>query len=141
MKRTLLFILLILTFVECKKKEPKTNDPAWKIESVKIAESLCSQMKKCSEGKLENLNDSLKSYSESRMFTANCIGLHKKSRVYHLQKYSPELIKSVTRQCFSESQKLSCTEIIGGRLDLLESCVKMRKIQKGILENQHEGFQ
>lgn len=129
MKHIIYTIFLISLLISCEGKEPEVNDPAWRIESLKIADSMCNIFRKCSADSFKPLKPELKNFAVSRMFPANCIENHKKSRVYLLKGYPPEIIKANATDCFAQMQKMTCEQIKNHALDKTPSCVIMNQIQ------------
>ncbi len=129
-----IFITLLISFFaisQCKKvKEPEFNDPEWRKESMEIANGICLKLESCAEQEFSKIKISLQNYAKSEMKPEKCAEKNKKSRVYLLKGNDPVLIKQVTRDCYSQIQKLSCEEIKSGGISKDESCKKMGKIQQ-----------
>ena len=130
---TSFFVLsvMILSNSCSQKKEKEVKDDAWRGESQKIAAEICSKFQGCSEEIFKNIKPSLKKYAESELRSDRCTEKNKKSRVFLLKGYGPELIKRTVRSCFESFQKLSCAELQSNGLSKIETCQMMEKIQKG----------
>ena len=131
MKKIYILVLLLFFISGCKKKIKGINDPVWKMESVQIAGFFCDAMRRCSEN--IKLDEDKQKLVKTRMYDASCLEIHKKSNVFELKGYDPELIKKTVRECFQQAKNLDCNQIRINGIAKIESCAVMRKIQKGEL--------
>ncbi|MCB1192594.1 MAG: hypothetical protein H7A23_04915 [Leptospiraceae bacterium] len=126
-----LFIILLCGVLHCSPKEKGISDPKWRDESQKIASDICRKLQDCSKELVQKLKPSLKSYTLSNLRPENCAEKNKKSRIYLLKGYDPELIKSNVRKCHTTLAGITCQDIANGALQKTKTCVIMKKMQLG----------
>ena len=113
-------------------KESEINDPEWRKESLEISYNICLKLESCVQDDFSKIKKGLQNYAKSEIKPEKCNEKNKKSRVYLLKGTDPAKIKEVTRECFSELQKLTCEEIRSGSINKIIPCEAMKKVQQGI---------